>query len=132
MASYGALHNPRGLTTSAGENVIELSQLDIAAIAWLTLCWAGYNFYTDFLGRAKGNLIGTMAKQRRAWLARMLGRENRMLDLQIVRSLTRTSTFFASTSILVLAGLITECRDPSSGSQSGCRSTVQTTRPRAF
>lgn len=84
-----------------------LSQLDIAASSWLFLCWGGYNFYTDFMGRKKGNLIGTMARQRGAWMVMMLGRDNRIIDLQIVRNLSRTSTFFASTSILVLAGLIT-------------------------
>lgn len=84
-----------------------ISHLDIAAIAWLFLCWGGYNFYTDRHGRERGNLIGTMAKQRGAWMQMMLGRENRMLDLQIIRNVTRTSTFFASTSLIVLAGLIT-------------------------
>lgn len=84
-----------------------ISQLDIAAIAWLFLCWAGYNFYTDRIGRERGNLIGAMARQRGEWMRMMLGRENRMLDLQIIRNYTRTSTFFASTSMIVLAGLIT-------------------------
>lgn len=107
MTGRGALHNPCGRCATTGGIVIELPQLDIAAAVWLILCWAGYNVYTDFVGRAKGNLIGTMAKQRGAWMAMMLGRENRMIDLQIIRSLNRTSTFFASTSILVVAGLIT-------------------------
>lgn len=107
MTGCCALHNPRGRSATTGGNVIELPQLNIAAVIWLFLCWAGYNFYTDFMGRTKGNLIGTMAKQRGSWMAMMLGRENRMIDLQIIRSLSRTSTFFASTSVLVLAGLIT-------------------------
>ena len=105
MAGRGDRHNPPG--TSAGGIVTDLSHLDIAAVVWLLLCWAGFNFYSDRVGRKRGNLIGTMAKQRGAWMTMMLGRENRMLDLQIIRNMTRTSTFFASTSILVLAGLIT-------------------------
>ena len=36
----------------------------------------------------------------------MLKRDNRIVDIQIVRSLGRSASFFASTSILVLAGLI--------------------------
>jgi uncharacterized membrane protein len=107
VTGCGALHNPRGRNAAPGRNVIDLSQLDIAAISWLFLCWVGYNLCTDFLGRAKGNLIGTMAKQREAWLLMMLGRENRMLDLQIIRNLNRTTIFFASTSILIVAGLVT-------------------------
>lgn len=85
----------------------DISQLDIFAIVWLLLCWGGYNFFSDQVGRKRGNLIGAMDRQRGAWMSMMLGRENRMLDLQIIRNLTRTSTFFASTSILILAGLIT-------------------------
>ena len=53
------------------------------------------------------NLIGTMSAQREAWMRQMLGRDNRMVDIQILRNLTRTGTFFASTSILILAGLAT-------------------------
>ncbi len=53
------------------------------------------------------NLIGTMSAQREAWIRQMLGRDNRMVDIQILRNLTRTGTFFASTSILILAGLAT-------------------------
>ena len=36
----------------------------------------------------------------------MLKRDNRIVDIQIVRSLGAKRVFFASTSILVLAGLI--------------------------
>jgi len=97
----------RPAVAPSGGNVSEISQLDYAAAIWLGLCWAGYNFYSDRFGRARGNLIGTMARQRSAWMTMMLGRDNRMIDLQIVRNLTRSATFFASTSMLVLAGLIT-------------------------
>src|SRR3546814_15509432 len=37
----------------------------------------------------------------------MLRRENRIVDIQIINSLKRNATFFASTSMLILAGLIT-------------------------
>ncbi len=37
----------------------------------------------------------------------MLGRNNRILDIQIVRSAVQTAQFFASTLLLVVAGLLT-------------------------
>jgi uncharacterized membrane protein len=84
----------------------DFSQPDLFALAWLTLCWVGYTVYSDRIGAKKANLIASMAEQRKAWMRQMLGRENRMLDIQILRNLTRTGAFFASTSVLVLAGLV--------------------------
>ena len=48
-----------------------------------------------------------MAAQRAIWMRGMLGRNNRILDIQIVRSAVQTAQFFASTSLLVVAGLLT-------------------------
>lgn len=81
--------------------------LDLIAIGYFLALWTGYTFYADERGAKNANLIGTMAEHRDAWMRQMLGRDNRMVDLQIVRNLTRTGVFFASTSILILAGLIT-------------------------
>src|SRR3546814_796626 len=61
----------------------------------------------DKYGAANGNLIGSMAQRRADWMMQMLRRENRIVDIQIINSLKRNATFFASTSMLILAGLIT-------------------------
>lgn len=85
----------------------ELATYDIWAIAWFLLCWIGYTLYSGRTGGTSGNLIDTMARHRIGWMRQMLKRDNRMVDIQIIRNLTRTSSFFASTSILILAGLVT-------------------------
>lgn len=82
----------------------DLSPLDFAAVAWLVLCWVGYTLYSE-RAAATGNLIGVMHQRRVDWMLRMLERENRMVDLQIVNSAINNATFFASTTILILAGL---------------------------
>lgn len=82
----------------------DLSTLDFAAVAWLLLCWAGYTLYSERSASA-GNLIGVMHERRIDWMMRMLVRENRVVDLQIVNSALNNATFFASTTILILAGL---------------------------
>lgn len=82
-----------------------LSVVDVAAVIWLFACWVGYTVYSE--SRAAGdNLLGVMAKHREQWMMRMLGREHRIVDTQIVNSVINNATFFASTSILILAGLL--------------------------
>lgn len=77
---------------------------DYMAIAWLLLCWVGYTRFSE--RRAKGdNLTGIMARHRERWMLEMLSRENRMVDIQIINSALNNATFFASTTILILAGL---------------------------
>ncbi|MDP6388700.1 MAG: DUF599 domain-containing protein [Alphaproteobacteria bacterium] len=80
---------------------------DYVAAPWFFLCWIGYTLYSDGPGVAQGNLTGVMKRRRLEWMTRMLGRENRIVDIQVVNSLLRNASFFASTSILILAGLIT-------------------------
>lgn len=85
----------------------QIDYIDLSAFVWFLACWIGYTLYSDY-GAAKGNnLVGAMARQRRQWMRMMLGRDNRMVDLQIVRNLNRIAAFFASTSMLILAGLVT-------------------------
>lgn len=77
---------------------------DIIAVAWLLLCWLGYARYSERKA-ATGNLIGVMARHRVRWMTEMLSRENRMVDIQIINSALNNATFFASTAILIMAGL---------------------------
>lgn len=77
---------------------------DIVAVAWLLLCWIGYTVYSE-RGSAAGNLIGVMARHRERWMIEMLSRENRIVDIQIINSALNNATFFASTTILIMAGL---------------------------
>lgn len=81
------------------------SPVDVAAVAWLFGLWFGYTIYSERSAAAAGNLIGIMSRHREQWMMRMLGRENRMIDTQIVSSVLNNATLFASTTILILAGL---------------------------
>lgn len=82
----------------------QIISYDLVAMAWLLLCWIGYTQYSE-RSAAAGNLIGVMFTHRREWMMQMLGRENRIVDIQIVNSALNNATFFASTTILILAGL---------------------------
>lgn len=77
---------------------------DIIAVAWLLLCWFGYTRFSERKAAGR-NLIGVMARHRERWMIEMLTRENRMVDIQIINSALNNATFFASTTILIMAGL---------------------------
>ncbi len=83
----------------------ELAWLDLVAMAWFLLAWLGYGGLAD---RARGprNLASVMHDYRRLWLRRMLERENRMVDMQIIGNLMSSVSFFASTAMFIIAGLM--------------------------
>ena len=72
---------------------------DFFAVGCVLVSWAGYGFYAERSNAARVNLVGGMAARRREWMRRMLLRENRMVDIQIVNALMRSGRFFASTAI---------------------------------
>jgi len=80
--------------------------LDLLALALFTAGWFGYAIFADRHGLKVPNLHNTMDNYRREWMVRMIERDNRMTDVNIMRTLTRSSMFFASTTILVLGALI--------------------------
>lgn len=81
------------------------SLLDLLAPGWFLLCWLGYTYYAD--GEwARGNLRRVMHTYRVVWAQQMLERDNRMVDTQIIANLMRSASFFASTAMFIIAGLI--------------------------
>lgn len=85
---------------------LSLTWLDIAACLFFLFSWTGYNIFAEWRARSVPSLHNTMDGYRRQWMACMIGRDNRMVDVNIMRSLTRSSQFFASTTMLVLGALI--------------------------
>ncbi len=85
---------------------LSLTWLDIAACAFFFLSWAGYAIFAEWRARTVPSLHNTMNGYRRQWMLRMIERDNRMVDINILRNLARSSQFFASTTMLVLGALI--------------------------
>jgi len=83
-----------------------LHHQDIAALAWMLVCWAGYTYVTDRNAINKREVAKVMYHHRLTWMTRMLKRENRIADVTIVMAHIRSGTLFASTSILILAGSV--------------------------
>ena len=88
--------------------VAELSAtwLDLLALLLFMGGWLGYPMFAERHARKVPSLHNTMDGFRREWMLRMIERDNRMTDVNIMRTLARSSQFFASTTMLVLGALI--------------------------
>jgi len=84
-----------------------MNLLDAAALIWFVLAWGGYALIHDrqtILGRP--NLVAAMEEWRFRWADSMARREVRIVDSQIINGLVQKDAFFASTTILIIAGLV--------------------------
>jgi len=79
--------------------------LDAVAVLWFFAWWVGYSVFAVRHGKRVPSLLSAMAKYRHDWWMRMIERELRMIDTSIITNLANSSTFFASTTLLILGGL---------------------------
>lgn len=77
----------------------------LALIIYLT-AWFGYAAYAGWKYPRSSNLVSITTHMRVGWMRNMLYRDNRMVDASLIGNLLRSITFFASTSIFVLIGLV--------------------------
>lgn len=85
---------------------IPLPPLDQLALLIFLGLWVGYAYFSDWRAHRAPSLLSTMDRYRRDWMRRMLERENRIVDSSILGNLLAGSNFFASTTMLILGGLI--------------------------
>lgn len=89
------------------DNSFIIPLLDIAALAWFAVGWLGYLRYSKQRNSVEGKgLIAAMDAVRLRWANSMLVRENRIVDSQVINGLLRKETFFASTTLLILASTV--------------------------
>ncbi len=86
---------------------ITSSAWDLIALVWFLCCYKGYLYYSEIKSYDTPCLANVLHKYRYQWMINMLGREVRIADETTIANLERSVSFFASTSILIIAGLIT-------------------------
>jgi uncharacterized membrane protein len=69
--------------------------------------WIGYVHTAQYLAKSRNALSGALHNYRYEWMLKVITRDNRVADAAIVSNLERNAAFFASTSIIILAGLVT-------------------------
>jgi uncharacterized membrane protein len=83
------------------------SPVDLIALVWFLAARLGYSFVVELTPRGKDSLNGLMHRYRGLWMQRMLTRDMRMMDGQVIASLQNGTAFFASTSLIALGGALT-------------------------
>ena len=86
---------------------------DWLALAFFVAIWLGYGRFADKgppagvtpLGRPR-NLNAAMHRVRKQWMKRMVAREERIVDVILTGHTVNSIAFFASTSMIVIAGLV--------------------------
>jgi uncharacterized membrane protein len=86
------------------------SILDGFAVAFFVLAWIGYHNAVESRLFGRQSLNQAMHGYRRVWVERMLERDVRIIDTQIMASLQNGTAFFASTSLFAVGGALTFLR----------------------
>lgn len=78
---------------------------------WLALlgyigCWVGYANFAKARSALQPSILGATNRERRRWMLRTTFRENRVVDGVVVQNLSSSPSFFASTTILIIGGLL--------------------------
>lgn len=88
------------------DHLLVLNWLDAAALAFLLLAWLTSGWLIEHPPASRPSVTTIMSENRRAWMRVFVTREPRIFDAQIVASLRQGTSFFASTCILAIGGVL--------------------------
>lgn len=80
---------------------------NLLALLWFVIAVYGYQSYAIGASRRKDSLAGVLHAYRQRWMVRMISRDMRIADIGAIANQERYVTLFASSSLLILAGLVT-------------------------
>ncbi len=83
-----------------------LPLLDWLALGLFFVGWAGYATWARRRAQVRLSILATTNRWRRHWMLQATRRENRIVDAAVTQSLSASPSFFASTSILIIGGLL--------------------------
>lgn len=81
--------------------------IDLIAVIWFLSLWIGYTLFAKKRAKVVSCLSFELRRKRNDWMQKMLTRDNKMADVGLISTLERNVTFFASSCLLILAGLLT-------------------------
>jgi uncharacterized membrane protein len=82
------------------------SAADWFALGLFLVGWIGYNYYADRASRSARGLRGVTHRHREQWAQQMVHRENRITDASLIGNLMSSVSFYANTTIYIIAGLM--------------------------
>ncbi|GLX81065.1 DUF599 domain-containing protein [Thalassotalea eurytherma] len=84
-----------------------LSLIDIVAAIFFVTCWYGYTTFARKKAKTTNCIAHCLHQHRIHWMHELIGHDVRVSDASLLANLERNIAFFASSTLLVLAGLLT-------------------------
>jgi len=79
---------------------------DWVALAVFFAGWVGYATFARRRSTVRPSLLALTNRERMRWMLQTASRENRVIDGVVVQNLSTSPSFFASTTILIIGGLL--------------------------
>jgi uncharacterized membrane protein len=79
---------------------------DWAALLLFFGGWAGYAIWAKRRAEVRPSLLALTNRERARWMLQTTWRDNRVVDGVVVQNLSTSPSFFASTTILIIGGLL--------------------------
>jgi uncharacterized membrane protein len=86
--------------------ILTVTPLDALALALFVGAWFGYSFYADREMESARGLRALMHRNRLEWARQMVVRDQRLLDASLTGHLMNSVSFYANTTIYIVAALI--------------------------
>lgn len=83
-----------------------IAPFELVALGVMVVLWALIGWRIEHPSASRQSVTMLMAERRRDWMKVFVTREPRIFDSQILASLRQGTSFFASTSILAIGGLL--------------------------
>ena len=81
--------------------------IDIAAIILFLICWIGYTMFAKRKAKTTNCLARVLHQHRIHWMYELMTHDIRVSEASLLANLERNIAFFASTSMLIIAGTLT-------------------------
>ena len=83
-----------------------LPGVDWLALAAFFAAWIGYAMFARRRAEVQPSVLASTNRWRRQWMMQATQRENRIVDAAVIQTLSSSPSFFASTTILIIGGLL--------------------------
>lgn len=96
--------------------ILPLTLLDWIGLAVFLACWVIYALVVDRIPAIRArSVIAAMDEHRQRWMIAAASRDNRIADIAAIGNLMSSTSFLATTSILILGGLVAMLSAPDIG-----------------
>lgn len=88
------------------DHITILAPLDVAAALFLIVTWSCLGWLIEHPPKSRPSVTVLMSQKRMDWMQVFIDRDPRIFDSQILASLRQSTSFFASTCILAIGGVL--------------------------